>query len=356
MPDEEEETIVDNLGDEDQDISATYSITSYGTDYPVDALVTRMRSGDIVVPPFQRGYVWTYRQACRFIESLLLGLPVPGIFLSKEEETQKLLIIDGHQRLRTLQDFYDGVFTKTDEGFKLSGLRSRFDGLRYNSLPEEDRRRLDDSILHATIVRQDEPEDEGSSIYLIFERLNTGGTDLAGQEIRAAVYRGEFSTLLKELNAVTAWREIFGRVSNRMRDQELILRFLGLHVYWRQYESPMKEFLNRVTARNKHLQVHSAEEVKSAFIPTVKLIREALGIAAFRPQGVLNAAVFDSVMVGVSTRLAEGPISDQGQLAEAYKRLLESKEYMEATERATAREEPLKKRIGLAIDAFRGVK
>src|SRR2546427_13061892 len=109
--DESEVTIVDQLGDEfEEEIPFDYSITSYGADYTADSLVKRMSVGDIFLPPFQRGYVWSYTQACRFVESLLLGLPVPGIFLSKDDPTQKLLVIDGHQRLRTLEYFYDGIF------------------------------------------------------------------------------------------------------------------------------------------------------------------------------------------------------------------------------------------------------
>lgn len=69
-----------------------YSITSYGADYPVDGLVKRMEQGDIYVPAFQRHFVWPLKTSSRFIESLLLGLPVPGIFLSRDEDTKKLLV------------------------------------------------------------------------------------------------------------------------------------------------------------------------------------------------------------------------------------------------------------------------
>src|SRR4051812_37743221 len=85
-----------------------YSITSYGADYPVDGLVKRLESGSILIPTFQRGYVWKISEASRLIESLLLGLPVPGIFLAKEADSNRLLVIDGQQRLRSLQYFYGG--------------------------------------------------------------------------------------------------------------------------------------------------------------------------------------------------------------------------------------------------------
>lgn len=81
--------------DDESDGGLRFSINSYGADYPVDALVKRLNSGAIEIPRFQRGFVWTLPQSLRFIESLLLGLPVPAVFLSKHPLTQRLLVIDG---------------------------------------------------------------------------------------------------------------------------------------------------------------------------------------------------------------------------------------------------------------------
>jgi hypothetical protein len=119
----------------------TYSITAYGADYPVDGLIKRLDQGDIVIPtfaaktpdnlevvPFQRDFVWTKPQAEKFIESLLLGLPVPGIFLVKQRDGI-LLVLDGHQRLRSLSSFYGGVFQGKE--FRLGNVQERFEGLRY---------------------------------------------------------------------------------------------------------------------------------------------------------------------------------------------------------------------------------
>src|ERR1035438_4346119 len=165
-----EEEQVDDLDEAAEVIPCTYSITSYGADYPVDSLVKRMGAKDIVVPKFswtqtgaadivgfQREYVWPRPKADRFIESLLLGLPVPGIFLVKEQ-SGRLLVLDGHQRLYTLHSYYKGVIH--EESYRLANVQERFEGKRYEDLDTEDRRRLDDSIIHATIVRQDEPRSE----------------------------------------------------------------------------------------------------------------------------------------------------------------------------------------------------
>ena len=107
--DDAEPDVKDAAASEDEAASTEirYRISSYGADYPVDGLVKRLRQGDIAVPTFQREFVWPLPQASRFIESLLLGLPMPSIFLSKDSETQKLMVIDGQQRLKSLRFFYD---------------------------------------------------------------------------------------------------------------------------------------------------------------------------------------------------------------------------------------------------------
>lgn len=351
----EDTLIEDRLGDEDVVIPFQYAITSYGADYPVDGLVKRIQNGDIFVPSFQRGYVWTYRQASRFVESLLLGLPVPGIFLSKEEETGKLLVIDGQQRLRSLQWFYEGVFRKTSQEFALRGVQSEFNGSTYRSLKDHDRRRLDDSILHATIVRQDVPSEDKSSIYHIFERLNTGGTRLMPQEIRACIYHGEFNDLLRDLNKLDVWRSIFGKPHSRMRDQELILRFLALYFYSRSYKRPMRDFLNKYMGKNRNLISQSREEILKAFAETINLVSKGLSNNAFRPRAAFNAAVFDSVMVGITRRLEKGEITDFGTLRERYQILLRDEKFVNSTEVSTSDEERLQSRIALATQAFADV-
>ncbi len=117
-----------------------YSISSYGADYPVDGLVKRINNRSIYIPKFQRSYVWNIYRASRFIESLLLGLPVPAIFLYKETDSNRLLVIDGQQRLRTLQYFYNGSFEPTERTFKLpKGVQNRFQGATYKTLKEDER-------------------------------------------------------------------------------------------------------------------------------------------------------------------------------------------------------------------------
>ncbi|MEY3870344.1 MAG: DUF262 domain-containing protein [Microcoleaceae cyanobacterium] len=349
--------------DIDEKIPFTYSITSYGADYTIDSLVKRIEDGSIFVPIFQRGYVWKFREASRFIESLLLGLPIPGIFLAKEEDTKKLLVIDGHQRLRTLQYFYKGFFEPTKKEFALKDVQEQFEGITYQSLSSEQRRDLDDSIVHATIVKQDEYSDDNSSIYNIFERLNTGGTQLKSQEIRSCIYHGAFNDLLKELNGNKSWRAIYGDDDSskiRMRDEELILRFLALYFspltqqQKLSYKKPMKEFLNLYMGKNKHLIFHSEIEIRQAFEPTIELIYKTLGNKAFKPKRDFNAAVFDAVMIGIARRLSQGNISDLERLPEKYEELLRDPEFRKSTvdTARTTEEDVVNSRIKIATQIF----
>ena len=342
------------LGDEDLDeaLPLKYSISSYGADYPVDSLVKRLQAGDVFIPEFQREYVWTVPKASRFVESLLLGLPVPGIFLSREAETQRMLVIDGQQRLQTLRFFYEGIFGDTGREFSLAGLKSAFEGLTYRNLEDEDRRRLDDSIIHATVVRQEEPSEDDSSIYFVFERLNTGGMQLVPQEIRACIYHGRFNDLLNELNQNDAWRHVFGNVSKRMRDRELILRFLAMYYRSDEYSPPMKDFLNFFMGSNRDLGQISGDEMRDKFIDTIRTVSSFFQTRPFRPQRTLNAAVFDAVMVGLAKRLDDGPLAKPEALNDAYLQLVSDEDFKSATETGTTQEANVRTRIECAIGAF----
>ena len=155
--------VIDHSEREDEDVSLPfrYHISSYGADYPVDILVGRMKRKDIYIPEFQRGFVWNWIQASRFIESLLLGFPVPGIFLFKQSRSKRLIVVDGQQRLMTLKFFYGGMIGSRP--FKLKGVDPELEGKTYESLDVDLQRVLNDSILHATVFQQDEPKGSPTS-------------------------------------------------------------------------------------------------------------------------------------------------------------------------------------------------
>jgi hypothetical protein len=341
----------------DEDLLAStdlrYQITSYGADYPVDGLVKRLRKGDIELPSFQRDFVWPLAQASKFIESLLLGLPIPAIFLSKEAESQKLLVIDGQQRLKSLLAFYDGLLRGKE--FRLEGVNKEFEGATYKSLSEEDRRRLDDALLHAIIIRQENPKDDDSSVFLVFERLNTTSTPLSEQELRACVYHGPFNDYLHRANDNPAWREIYGEPNLRQKDKELLLRFLALYFDIDAYERPMKLFLTNFMRKNRDLKLYPAQVLEGVFAPTVGLAKEALGRGMFRPQRALNASVADAILVGLARRLAQGPVNDMKGLKETVESVVKSEAFGELYRVGTTNKDKVTARITFIADAVRDI-
>ena len=327
-----------------------YTITGYGADFDVEGLVRRLDRGDIEIPEFQRTYIWNQKRASRFIESLLMGLPVPGIFLYRDKGSQTLRVIDGQQRLLSLKSYYSGTFPGSDREYGLTGLDSRFEGFSYADLPVQDRRRLNDSIIHASIIQQEAPDDDGTSQFTIFERLNTTSTPLSPQEIRGAIYGGEFNNLLVELNDCGEWRILVGKPNRRKRDQELILRFLALYHDSAEYKPTMKEFLNKHMKRNRCLQMHTAADNRKLFHSTVKTILEKLGRNAFRPERAVNAALMDALMVGIARRLGKGSIT--AEIRPGYEGLLENERFRASIFAGTSQADNVRTRIQLATEAF----
>jgi len=326
-----------------------FSINSYGADYTVDSLVKRMRGGAFKIPQFQRKFVWTLKHSSKFIESLLMGLPVPGIFLYKEANTNEHLIIDGQQRLLTLQFFYDGLFKGKE--FRLEGVREPWLNKTYKELESADVLKLDDSVVHATIFKQDSPADVLDSIYFVFERINSGGIRLSPQEIRNCISFGPFTEMIRQLNHYQPWRQVFGPINNRSKDEELIIRFFALYTDGDTYVAPMNKFLNDFSDKLNKASAAQLSDLREVFIHSIDVVASNVP-RAFRLVRALNAAVFDSVMVGIAKRITDNRPLDGARVLVAYNALLADGDYRQACERATATEENVRTRLDAAIAAF----
>jgi hypothetical protein len=265
-----------------------------GTDFDVEGLVRRLNRGDVIVPTFghmrdfpietarfQRGFVWTRPQMDRFIESLLLEYPIPGIFLVRQAD-KRYLVLDGQQRLSTLAAFYSGLHEKRE--FALHNVADEFKGFTYNTLSDELRRTLDSTFIQATIVETDGSTESLDAVYQVFERLNSGGTQLTPHEIRVALYAGPFIEFLTALNDDPSWRELYGRKSPRLRDQEVVLRVVALYVSPGTYKRPLKKFLNDFVGENRYLTNINSEQIMKLFHESCRLISEEAGPAALRWQ------------------------------------------------------------------------
>ena len=324
-----------------------YQIATYPADYTLEVLHQKWKSGDIQIPDFQRGFVWKQTQASKLIESFLVGLPVPAVFLYSERSSQKYKVIDGQQRLTSIFHYFDGYFGDEKQGarrvFMLKGLNteSRFHEEKFEDLRDEDQRRLKNAVLRAFIVQQLAPDDD-TSMYHIFERLNTGGTLLTNQEIRNCVYNGRFVDLLKDINGLPHWRAILGKEEpdSRGRDIEFVVRFFAMQDI-SAYRKPMKEFLSRFMRKNKDVRDEALTKNGQLFKRTCRSVIDALGKKPFHIRSGLNPAVLDAVMVAFSRHLDEIP----DDISERYRNLIESGDFDQDTRRRTTDVERVRARF-----------
>jgi len=342
---EDDEIVEDDAIEKEESAPVIYDITSFGADYNVDYIVKRMDQEVFIVPDFQRSFVWPQKKASRFIESLMLGLPVPSVFLYKEEETNKYLIVDGQQRLKTIQKFFKGVFG--ERKFRLQDVQEKWNGKTIHELSDFDRQCLEDAMIHFIIFKQENPSEDNSSIYHVFERLNTGGMALNPQEIRNCVSHGPFVDLLEELNKNEFWRKIYGRENKRYKDRELILRFLALLNEHKKYQRPMNEFLNKFMHKHRNISLEQRQKFSEQFNSMIQLAYETVGTKVFRPERNLNAAVFDAAGIAFY-EASQSDTVRYDTLNERYFSLLKDEAFANAYSRSTADEKNVLTRISKA--------
>jgi len=345
---------IDDLKIEDENDESSFvefDISVAPSDPTLELLAQQIERDDIIIPFYQRKYVWKIEQASRLIESFLMGLPVPQVFLYINNEGQ-LEVIDGQQRLMSVKYFLEGYFGEPDDRgrrqiFKLKGLseRSEYDGKTFAELTQKDQRKFRNSTIRTINIKQLKPSLRNDSVFHIFERLNTGGTPLKPQEIRNAVYRGKIVQKLADLNDTPGWRKVLGlqKPDKNQKDVELILRLFGLFDAWGNYEKPMLKFLNEVMQDEKEFSSQKAELFAKKFPAAVTLVGKCF-TRPFRPRGVLNSAVLEAVMINI---LENEEITEE-LLKKNYPILLESTLFLTHITGGTTDTQVLRARIKIA--------
>lgn len=320
-----------------------YDISAYPADYTIRTLLEKFEK-TIIVPEFQRNYVWgtDIIKQSRLIESFLLRLPVPQIFLFQKKDEKDMLIIDGFQRVNTLRKFYK-------DDLSLKGVQKQWENKKYSELDEIEQEELDNSTLRAIIIRQIEPDDDNSSMFYIFERLNTGGVTLSPMEIRKAIFYGEFYNMLNKLNNDIHWKTITGKkgVDNRLRDIEWLLRISAfLSQDYNLYQSPMKDYLNSFMNKNAKL---NNTELYNLLTNSFKRIVEQLGSKPFHiPKNRLNVAAMDAIIVNIAKN-----IDKDINIKNIYERIKNDDTFVNyITARDTSTTEGLRKRFKLVESYF----
>ena len=367
LPDFGNETEVEDSASSELDEPSRFEVSSYGWDSDVEGLVKRLKRGDIKLPRFQRGFVWSTVEQSRFIESLILGLPVPNIFLALDRVTKSLNIVDGQQRLKTLQRYLSGDFAISNSKKIHEDLR----GCYYNSevakgknskvLNIADERTLSDSILHSIVIKPDPSVDSpeygqeyNNAVVQIFRRLNTSGKALQPQEVRSCIFYGTFDDLIHNLNKNTAWRNLFGDVHSRYKDVETILRFLSLYEESENYKAPMPSFLDKYMEINRNIDPTKISMLSHVFEGVMQPLFEACGESLFKTGSTFLLSKFDAVTVGFAKALDSGISFDQNKIRSKVALLLDDEDYLDSTAEFINDTGNVKKRLETAIRIFQG--
>ena len=224
-----------------------FRVKTYPLDLSFNLIVKKIDTGEIVIPVFQRNYVWNMTQASRLIESLLLDLPIPQIFVYLNNE-DIMEVIDGQQRILSVKFFIDGEFDNS-QPFALTQLTILPDlnGMSFRDLPMSLQGKILNSSLRFLCVEADSTYKD-DVILSIFSRLNVGGTSLTTQEVRNAIYHSPFIDMLKYLSKTEDWLKITSSKLNSKRamDIEVILKIYAFRNYIQSYQPPLSNFLNHI--------------------------------------------------------------------------------------------------------------
>lgn len=345
-----------------------YDLVSSPNDFNTKTLVDFIDSGVVIIPGFQRNYVWDAKRASRLIESIIVGLPIPQIFLY-EQDRNKFLVIDGQQRLMSIYYFVKERFPRkgkltdlrlladgrsnipeevlsNDEYFSdfqltlpenAPGQPNRFHREKYSSLGEDYQTHFDLRTIRNIIVQQIHPQGD-DAMYEIFNRLNSGGVNLSPQEIRRCMYDSKFYEMLYRTNTQQEWRKLVGaKIPDiHMKDVEILLRGFAMLLSGDTYRPSMVKFLNRFSQEARKFDEKRLKQLQ-------QLLQSFLESCEFLPpdafhsnQGRFSPMIFESVFVAACT-----PYSKRGKVrgrinAESLNDLKEDPDFREATQSRTS--------------------
>lgn len=264
-------------------------------DFTVSTLIDYLNNEHILIPEFQRGYVWNRAQASRLIESLIINCPIPVIFLSQNQD-ETLAVIDGNQRLNSISLYLS-------DDFQLRGLTAypELEGFKFSELDPRFQRHIQNRTVRCIVILKDtHPQIK----FDVFERLNTGSVKLNAHELRHGIHSGPFMDLLEKLGKDKIFRDLtLNKNDKRMKSDELVLRFLSLTENWRNYTKPLVTFLNNFSEFNRIADSNKLIEYEIDFKNTLNKVNSALSKYAFKTYDTslknakFNAALFDAQMI-----------------------------------------------------------
>lgn len=280
-----------------------------GTDWTTETVVSQLKRGNIQLNPgFQRRDAWKKDRKSRFIESLIVGLPIPQIVLAESKtERGKFIVLDGKQRLLSILQFW-GLGEGENNSYALSALTLRgdlkkktYEDLSTNGAYEDDFNALCNQAIRTVVIRNWKDTD---FLHTVFLRLNTGSVKLSPQELRQALLPGPFSKFIDERAAKSeVLQQLLGieGPDPRMRDIEVLARFLAFRLFASKYPGRMKRFLDDTFDQLNASWPTFQPRVEAALQDFDKGVKELLAtfgsdVAKKPTSNQFNRAIFDALI------------------------------------------------------------
>lgn len=360
-----------------------YEVDCLPNDYNITTLISLIERGYMKIPSFQRNYVWKKDMASKFIESVIIGLPIPQLFLF-EKERNNFLVIDGQQRLVTIYLFKKQRFPKNDEArgiirrylssgkqipdselsgdnfedFKLklpstSIKNYQLDKLKYDTLDKikefDFKGEFDYNRTIRTItIKQIAPCDDDSSMFEIFSRLNSGGVMLKPQEIRMSIYYSPFyEKLVSELNLNKDWRKYLGKKNPdlHMGEIEVLVRAFAMLDMSKEYKSPLRNFLNNFSRKAMSFSENEIEQQAKVFMEFWKSCTDLPKEAFRNDKNKFVISLFEAVFVSVCEKIRKDGLNGRKVTHESFTNLKEDSLFADASQGSTASVTSVKTRL-----------
>ncbi|WP_075575097.1 DUF262 domain-containing protein [Lysobacter antibioticus] len=354
-PEERSQLIPDSQQEDEDDLGKVSFQDTVVTnaDWTIESINLQIRKGNIdLLPSFQRRSAWDHVRKSRLIESIIVGMPVPNVVLAENREHRgRFIVIDGKQRLISIQDFLDNKYP-----LRGLDLRSDLNGKTFEALDNADKERLENSTLRSTLIRNWKDE---NFLYAAFYRLNAGSLPLSPQELRKALIGGNLIDAIEGyLEKSQSFHSVFGaQLDKRMRDSELVLRFIAFDRSLETYRGDFKKFLDDTTRHYEQDWNQSQIEVGERFARLDLALATASNIfgeyvfrkwLGSRYERVINRAIFDClVRYFADEAVAKNAAANNGKVIEAFQRVCGDNAFKNAIEKSTKTQEATNNRLSI---------